>query len=60
LISTGTLEWDYADAVHMEDGSVGSCEKSEFNYVWLARMRTIEGLQGKANLIAPWSVEFRG
>lgn len=32
--TTGALEKDYADAVHMEDGSVDSCEKSEFNYVW--------------------------
>jgi len=28
------LEKDYADAVNLEDGSVDSCDKSEFNFVW--------------------------
>jgi hypothetical protein len=33
-VSVDPLEKDYADAVNLEDGSVDSCDKSEFNYVW--------------------------
>jgi len=32
--SSNPLEKDYADAVNLEDGSVDSCDKTEFNYVW--------------------------
>jgi len=32
--TTSSFEPDYADAVNMEDGSVDSQRKSEFNYLW--------------------------